>query len=122
MKLLVASLSLADGFVTRRTGKGNFLNQIDHLIDWTPIEKTIAQYYAPVSDATGRPAYPGLLLFKMLLVGLWHGGLSDESVEDMANANLHVMRFLGLDLEDDVRDSFGTVPFQDTIDESTGLG
>ncbi|MBX3639478.1 MAG: transposase [Nitrosomonas sp.] len=38
------------------------------------------------------------------LVGLWHGGLSDESVEDMANANLHVMRFLGLDLEDDVPD------------------
>jgi len=97
-------LSLADSFVTRRTRKGNFLNQIDHLIDWTPIEKTIAQYYAPVSDVTGRPAYPGLLLFKMLLVGLWHGGLSDESVEDMANANLHVMRFLGLDLEDDVPD------------------
>ena len=40
----------------------------------------------------------------MLLVGLWHGGLSDESVEDMANVNLHVMRFLGLDLEDDVPD------------------
>lgn len=40
----------------------------------------------------------------MLLAGLWHGGLSDESVEDMANANLHVMRFLGLDLEDDVPD------------------
>jgi IS5 family transposase len=27
-----------------------------------------------------------------------------ESVEDMANANLHVMRFLGLSLEDDVPD------------------
>lgn len=40
----------------------------------------------------------------MLLVGLWHGGLSDESVEDMANASLHVMRFLGLDLEGDVPD------------------
>ncbi|MEZ5679120.1 MAG: transposase [Nitrosomonas sp.] len=49
---------------------------------------------------TGRPAYPGLLLFKMLLVSLWHGGLSDKSVEDIANANLNVMRFLGLDLED----------------------
>ena len=46
----------------------------------------------------------GLLLFKMLLTGIWHGGLSDESVEDMANANLHVMRFLGLSLEDDVPD------------------
>ncbi len=97
-------LSLADSFVARRTRKGNFLNQIDQLIDWSPIEKTIAQYYAPVSDATGRPAYPGLLLFKMLLVGLWDGGLSDESVEDMANANLHVMRFLRLDLEDAVPD------------------
>ena len=40
----------------------------------------------------------------MLLTGIWHGGLSDESVEDMANANLHVMRFWGLSLEDDVPD------------------
>ncbi|MCC8996698.1 MAG: transposase, partial [Nitrosomonas sp.] len=36
--------------------------------------------------------------------GIWNGGLSDESVEDMANSNLHVMRFLGLSLEDDVQD------------------
>lgn len=97
-------LSLADSFVTRRTRKGNFLNQIDQLIDWHAIEKTIELHYAPMSDATGRPAYSGLLLFKMLLVGLWHGGLSDESVEEMANVNLHVMCFLGLDLEDDVPD------------------
>ena len=40
----------------------------------------------------------------MLLVGIWNGGLSDEAVEDMANSNLHVMRFLGLFLEDDVSD------------------
>ncbi len=94
-------LSLADSFVTRRTRKGNFLNQIDQLIDWRLSEKTIAQYYdAPVSDATSRPAYPGLLLFKMLLIGLWYGGLSDKSVEGMTNTTLYVMRFLGLDLED----------------------
>ena len=40
----------------------------------------------------------------MLLVGIWNGGLSDESVEDIANSNPHVMRFLGLSLEDDVPD------------------
>lgn len=40
----------------------------------------------------------------MLLVGIWNGGLSDEAVEDMANSNLHVMRFLGLSLEDNVPD------------------
>ncbi len=55
----------------------------------------IAAHYALVSDAAGRPIYCGLLLFKMLLAGIWNGGLSDESVEDMANSNLHVMRFLG---------------------------
>ena len=50
------------------------------------------------------PAYPGLLLFKMLLVGIWNDGLNDEAVEDMANSNLHIMRFLGLFLEDDAPD------------------
>ncbi|TXI18214.1 MAG: IS5 family transposase [Nitrosomonas sp.] len=97
-------MSFSEYDVTRRTRKGNFLKQIDQLIDWDSIEKAIAVYYAPASDATGRPAYPGLLLFKMLLTGIWNGGLSDESVEDMANSNLHVMRFLGLSLEDDVPD------------------
>lgn len=97
-------MSFSEYDVTRRTRKGNFLKQIDQLIDWNSIEKAIAVHYAPVSDAAGRPAYSGLLLFKMLLVGIWNGGLSDESVEDMANSNLHVMRFLGLSLEDDVPD------------------
>ena len=53
---------------------------------------------------SNTPAYPGLLLFKLLLIGIWNDGLSDEAVEDMANSNLHVMRFLGLALEDDVPD------------------
>jgi len=97
-------MSFSEFDVIRRTRKGNFLNQIDQLVDWKPIEHVIAKHYAPASDVTGRPAYPGLLLFKMLLVGIWNGGLSDESVEDMANSNLHVMRFLGLSLEDDVPD------------------
>jgi len=101
---MTGSMSFSDFYVNHRTRKGNFLNQIDQLIDWTTIDQTIRQYYAPASDVTGRPAYSGLLLFKMLLVGVWNGGLSDEAVEDMANSNLHVMRFLGLALEDDVPD------------------
>ena len=60
-------MNLPELDVIRRTRKGNFLNQIDQLIDWAPIEKAIARDYAPASDAAGRPAYPGLLLFKMLL-------------------------------------------------------
>ena len=97
-------MSFSEYDVTRRTRKGNFLKQIDQLIDCNSIEKAIAVYCAPLSDAIVRPAYPGLLLFKMLLIGIWNGGLSDESVEDIANSNLQVMRFLGLSLEDDVPD------------------
>jgi len=95
-------MSFSELDVTRRTYIGNFLNQIDCLIDWKPIEKAIDEHYAPTYDAAGRPAYPGLLLFKMLLTGNWHGGRSDESAKDMASANLHVIRFSSLSLEDDV--------------------
>jgi len=96
------TLSYSD--VTRHTRTGSFLNQADYLIDWRPIDQAIKQHYAPVSDVTCRPVYPGLLLFKMLLVGIWHSGISDEAVDSMANANLHVMRFLDLFLEDDIPD------------------
>ena len=46
-------MSFSEFDVTRRTRKGNFLNQIDYLIDWKPIEKAIAEHYAPTSDAAG---------------------------------------------------------------------
>jgi IS5 family transposase len=57
---------------------------------------------SPVSNAVGRSAYSGLLPLKMLLVGIWNEGLSDELVENMANSSLHVMRFLSLSVKDDV--------------------
>ena len=97
-------MSFSEFDVDRRTKKPHFLYQIDQLIDWHMIDIAIKQYYKPEPVIIGRPAYSGLLLFKMLLVGIWHGGLSDEAVEDMANANLHVMRFLKLSLEENVPD------------------
>ncbi|MFZ1852146.1 MAG: hypothetical protein WAU15_07965 [Nitrosomonas sp.] len=60
-------MSFSEFDVTRRTRKGNFLKQIDQLIDWNSIEKAIAVYYTPICDAAGRPVCSGLLLFKMLL-------------------------------------------------------
>jgi IS5 family transposase len=77
-------VSFSDFYISHLTRKGNFLNHIDQLIDWQPIEQEIRRHYAPASEVAGHPAYPGLLQFKMLLVGLWHGGLSDEAVEEMA--------------------------------------
>ena len=56
-------MSFSDFYVTHRTRKSNFLNQIDQLIDWKPIEQNIRKHYDPGKDVTGRPAYSGLLLF-----------------------------------------------------------
>ena len=108
-------MNLSDFYVNHRTRKGNFLNQIDHLIDWKAVESKIVIHYWPSNDVTGRPAYSGLLLFKMLLVGIWNGGLSDECVEEMANSNLHVMKFLQLSMEDDVPDHSVLSRFRTTL-------
>ena len=51
----------------------------------------------------GRPAYRGLLLFKMLLIGIWYD-LSDEKVEESVNDSLSMMRFCDLETEDSVPD------------------
>ena len=90
--------------VSRRTAKNVFYTQINQVINWQPIESEINTHYQPGKNAVGQSAYPGLLLFKMLLVGYWSGSISDRAVEEMANENLSVMRFLGLRLEDSVPD------------------
>jgi len=64
----------------------------------------------------------GLLLFKMLLFGIWNGSLIDETVEDMANSNLHEMRFLGLSLEDDEPDHSVLSRFRTRTDGSKSMG
>lgn len=97
-------MSFSQYDVVRRTSKNIFYTQINQLIDWQAIEKEIRKHYQAGSSATGCPAYSGLLLFKMLLLSYWNGGLSDRSVEEMANENLSAMRFLGLTLEDLVPD------------------
>lgn len=48
-------MSFSEFDAVRRTRKGDFLNQIDLLIDWKRLEQAIAQHYAASSDATGRP-------------------------------------------------------------------
>jgi len=96
-------MSFVSHHVERRTRKNIFLRQIDQIINWQPIEKEINKVYKRGHSVDGRPSYPGLLLFKMLLLQTWYR-LSDPGVEDMVNDNLSAMRFCGLQIEDDVPD------------------
>ncbi len=72
-------MSFSECDVIRRTRKGNFLKQIDQLIDWNSIKKAITVHYAPVSDAAGHPGLFGSAVVQMPLTGIWYGGLNDES-------------------------------------------
>lgn len=96
-------MSFVTDHVRRRTRKNNFLRQINILIDWKPIEKEISKVYKRGKSVDGRPSYPGILLFKMMLLQQWYK-LSDPGVEDMVNENLSAMDFCGLQIEDDVPD------------------
>ena len=89
--------------VERRTAKNTFFKQIDIIINWESISKIINTDYKVGISATGKPSYDGLLLFKMLLIGIWYD-LSDRDVEDMVNENLSAMKFCGLQLENNVPD------------------
>jgi len=92
-----------DGYVEKRTRKNTFFKQINMLIDWSEVEKEIKKVYKRGHSVDGRPAYSGLLLFKMLLLGIWYG-LSDEKIEESVNDSLSMMRFCDLDIEDNVPD------------------
>jgi len=96
-------MGFVDCYVERRIRKNTFFKQINTLIDWKEIDKEIVKVYKRGHSVDGRPAYSGLLLFKMLLLGIWYD-LSDEKVEESVNENLSMMRFCDLEIEDNVPD------------------
>jgi IS5 family transposase len=96
-------MGFVDNYVEKRIRKNTFFKQVDVLINWQEIDREIVKVYKRGSSVDGRPAYSGLLLFKMLLLGIWYD-LSDEKVEESVNENLSMMRFCDLDIEDNVPD------------------
>jgi IS5 family transposase len=96
-------MNFVEVYVEKRTRKNTFFKRVDALINWQDIDKEIVKVYKRRHSVYGRPAYSGLLLFKMLLFGIWYG-LSDEKVEKSVNENLSMMRFCDLDIEDSLPD------------------
>lgn len=97
-------MSFSSAFVERRTSKNTFYKQINLLINWKSVELEISEHYLPGKNAVGQHAYSGILLFKMLLLGIWNGNLSDRATEELVMENLSAMRFCELCLEDNVPD------------------
>lgn len=92
--------TLADSICDFRVRKikKQFFTQINTLLDWETISKTIDKYYKKGESASGCSSYDGLLLFKMCLLQTWYG-LSDYEVEDRINDSLSFSYFCGLTIE-----------------------
>lgn len=97
-------MSFSSYYVEQRSRKTSvFYDQINMLINWDKIDKVISRYYRKGETLQGARPYSGVLLFKMLLLGIWNN-LSDEKTENYVNDSLSAMRFCGLNLEDSVPD------------------
>ena len=102
-KLIYNQMSFITPYVEKRKIKDNFFRQIDSIIDWNKISKTLVKYYVKGESVSGRKSYPALLLFKITLLQTWYG-LSDYEVENQVNDRISFMKFCGLRFEDNVPD------------------
>ena len=96
-------IGFAELAITHRKVKSEFFDQINQLIDWSPIENLIDNCYQKGSSSVGRPSYPGLLLFKITLLQTWYG-LSDCEVEYQIRDRISFSHFVGISLDDNIPD------------------
>lgn len=95
---------LGDFFVLRRKSKkASFLDQIETIMDWSPVEKLLKTRLKRKANAIGNPAYPVLPMFKALLLQRWFN-LSDSGLEEALYDRISFVRFTGFSIEDSVPD------------------
>lgn len=106
--------SFADYFIEQRKNSNVFLDKIDQFIDWKNIEKLLKKKYKKTFSADGRPAYPPLSLFKLLLLQKWYG-LSDPGLEETLNDRISFIRFSGFSISSPFPDHSTICRFRNTI-------
>ena len=83
--------------------------------NWQDIEKTLENKYKKrASAADGRPAYPALPIFKLLLLQRWYG-LSDPVAEEALKDRISLIRFSGFSLESPLPDHSTICRFKNTL-------
>jgi transposase, IS5 family len=109
--------TFADYFVEiRKQTRKRFLDDVHLLIDWKPIEKILKKKYRKGASADGRPAYPPLPMFKLLLLQRWYG-LSDPGLEDALYDRISFIRFSGFSLGGFLPDHSTICRFRNTCTE-----
>ncbi|MFH1861871.1 MAG: IS5 family transposase [bacterium] len=105
-------ISLADAIIYQRTPKNNVLEKIDAQVNWEPLRQCLEKLYR--LEGPGRPAFPVLTLFKVLLLQNLYS-LSDPATEEAIADRLSFRRFLKLNLDEHVPDHSTLHRFRDRI-------
>jgi IS5 family transposase len=116
---IVKEQGFMDFFLSRRPSKNDFLDKVEELIDWQPIDRLLTKHYRKRAAADGRPAYPPLPMFKMLLLQRWYN-LSDPGLEAAMCDRISFIRFAGLSFESSVPDETTICRFRNEL-LATGL-
>lgn len=90
-------------------------DDIANLICWGDVEARLSHIY---NNKTGNSAYPPLMMFKALLLQVWHK-LSDEQLERSLARDLAFRRFVGLDIADAVPDHSTIWRFREKLQDGT---
>ena len=98
--------------------KPGVLDRINEELDWRRFGKTLRKVFKDSKD--GRPSYPPVMLFKVLLLQQWYG-LSDPMAEEAIGDRFSFRRFLGLGLHEAVPDETTICQFRGRVAEK-GLG
>ena len=92
-------LNLADIAIEKRNLSNGFLDQVDKVVDWKKIEEKIDVIYSKGKRLDGRPAYPGILLFRMCMLEEWFT-IFHSSIDFYVNDSICFTHFVGLSLDD----------------------
>lgn len=93
-----------------------FLDDVDQVIDWRPIERFLKKKLRRSKDAVGNPAYPPLAMFKVLLLQRWYN-LSDQGMDDALADRISFRRFTGMSFSYDTPDSTTICRFRNHLME-----
>ena len=106
----------ADLAVASRKQPKTFLDDIDKIMDWKPIESFLKKKLRRHKDAVGNPAYPALGMFKILLLQRWHD-LSDQKTAEAMADRISFCRFAGFSLDHESPDASTICRFRNHLEE-----
>jgi IS5 family transposase len=99
----------------------DFLEQVKTIVRWEAFRPVLdAALKHSTRDKGGRPPYDAVLMFRVLVLQALYN-LSDEQTEYQILDRLSFMKFLGLDLQDDVPDARTIRLFREQLIEAQAV-